>query len=197
MFTSNRKLMYPTDVTELFHLMWDMLDCDEAQRNQQPLSHEWGQAMRDLAVTRENLTDFILDHPIEVLDLLYRGRSSDLMLQYESPEYNSNGSPKRETAVPYVWDEGDHRKLTVREVYYGKYGKQGLQAKPALQTLVNEADEACTTRGHAMTWTLRDEDTAYAECTECGKSVTCRVKPAPNSIAIGGEAVALNCEEEK
>lgn len=65
-----------------------------------------------------------------------------------------------------------------------------------LERLRHEAEEACEFRGHVM---KRFEHYAKGRCLStcklCGKAVSVIVKPAPNEIDIGGEAVALQCED--
>lgn len=59
-----------------------------------------------------------------------------------------------------------------------------------------EAKEACEYRGHNMN---RFEHYASGRCLStckiCGKAVSVIARPAPNEIDIGGEAVALTCED--
>lgn len=68
--------------------------------------------------------------------------------------------------------------------------------------LKQEAKEACVSRGHEMTpfVTLRRPNPPIAQgyvarsvCINCGKYVQIETRPAPNSIDIGGDALALSC----
>ena len=67
--------------------------------------------------------------------------------------------------------------------------------------LKQEAIEACTVRGHKMVpfVTLQRPNVqargyvARSVCINCGKYVQIETKPAPNSIDIGGDAIALGC----
>ncbi len=66
-----------------------------------------------------------------------------------------------------------------------------------LDKLIKEAEEACEFRGHTMgAWTTRNYG-EYAcgscECVVCHAQVTVVTDPLPNSIDIGGSAVALHC----
>ena len=71
----------------------------------------------------------------------------------------------------------------------------------SLSLLRIEDNTTCQFRGHKMAWkvpskynnTKRETQPAY--CEYCGMEVFIDTKPAPNSIDIGGEAVALNCPE--
>jgi hypothetical protein len=68
----------------------------------------------------------------------------------------------------------------------------------ALDKLRKRATEYCEMRNHLMEW---QKPTVYStirvsqigECKLCGKQVIIETKPLPNSISIGGPAVALNC----
>lgn len=71
-----------------------------------------------------------------------------------------------------------------------------------LRRLINEAKKSCEFRGHKMRQFEHSIPYngimwghAYSECKICGKSVMCNTRPAPNDIDIGGEAVALSCED--
>ena len=71
-----------------------------------------------------------------------------------------------------------------------------------LERLRKGALAACEYQGHKM---KRFEHSIpyngimrghiYSECKICGKGVMCNSNPAPNEIDIGGEAVALGCED--
>jgi len=67
-----------------------------------------------------------------------------------------------------------------------------------LRRLKQEAIEACNFRGHKMKrFTNCKYGTgkmAFSHCSICNKEVVVNAKPLPNEIDIGGEAVALNCE---
>lgn len=67
-----------------------------------------------------------------------------------------------------------------------------------LQQLKNEATLSTTFRGHHLgEWQdVVDERGSLNECLECGKKVCVVVKPLPNEIDIGGEAVALSCTDQ-
>lgn len=65
-----------------------------------------------------------------------------------------------------------------------------------LEELKNEAMESCEFRGHTMgAWHDYDETNSVSKCEKCGKEVQVLTNPAPNEIDIGGEAVALGCED--
>ncbi len=69
--------------------------------------------------------------------------------------------------------------------------------------LKQEAKESCEFRGHKMMpfVTLCRPNplmgvrgyVARSLCAHCGKYVQIETRPAPNSIDIGGDALALNC----
>ena len=71
-----------------------------------------------------------------------------------------------------------------------------------LRNLKNKAIEACESHGHVMQRFYRGpysialgvKRTYHSQCLRCNKGVTVHLKPMPNEIDIGGEAVALNCE---
>ena len=76
----------------------------------------------------------------------------------------------------------------MRTLYEGAY--RGL---PGLRKL---ASETATLRGHWLQpWINTAPHMNEASCRNCGKEVTLNVKPAPNEIAIGGEAMALGCSD--
>ena len=65
-----------------------------------------------------------------------------------------------------------------------------------LTRLQNEALESCNFRGHTMKRFKRINQTnSVSVCADCGKQVHVNTKPRPNEIEIGGEAVALSCED--
>jgi len=76
-----------------------------------------------------------------------------------------------------------------------------------IERLRKEALESCKFRGHEMekfrihktgsfrgTIPIKMVRKMSSTCTICGREVTINVRPLPNEIEIGGEAVALNCE---
>jgi len=65
-----------------------------------------------------------------------------------------------------------------------------------IDRLKREAMEACTHRGHTMyRWHDFNSTNAVSACVYCGKEVQVLTKPRPNEIDIGGEAVALGCND--
>ena len=68
-----------------------------------------------------------------------------------------------------------------------------------MRKLIKEARESCKARGHEMSRFEHQKDIyghivfAYSSCKKCDKGVSIRVRPLPNEIQIGGEAVALCC----
>ena len=64
-----------------------------------------------------------------------------------------------------------------------------------LERLIREAREAAQFRGHNLTRFDRRTHGAYAECVNCQKWVAVETRPMPNSIDIGGPAVAVGCED--
>ena len=63
-----------------------------------------------------------------------------------------------------------------------------------MATLQKEALASCSMRGHSMgEFENYNPKVSYSECKVCGKWVQVETHPAPNSIEIGGPAVALNC----
>lgn len=68
-----------------------------------------------------------------------------------------------------------------------------------LSTPRREAQSATAARGHKMRWgqPLYGPNSAQnAVCSICGRGVTIQTHPAPNSINIGGEAVAVDCRHD-
>lgn len=65
-----------------------------------------------------------------------------------------------------------------------------------IDRLKKEVKEAAKFRGHKMgkfrTW--KYSKIAMSVCNTCNRCVVVDLKPLPNGIEIGGEAVALNCE---
>lgn len=72
-----------------------------------------------------------------------------------------------------------------------------------LKRLKKETLETCKFRKHKMgrfvsynpCFGFTSLTTAYAHCKICDKQVVVCTKPLPNGIEIGGEAVALSCED--
>lgn len=76
-----------------------------------------------------------------------------------------------------------------------------------IRRLVREARESATLRGHRMAPFRHERQyigdlagiyprfriTAASTCRDCGRGAYCDTRPAPNSIDVHGEAVALNC----
>ncbi len=62
-----------------------------------------------------------------------------------------------------------------------------------LDSLTARAMEACRFRGHEMGHWQKTRGGAYSRCQRCDAQVTVKVDPMPNSIDIGGSAVALHC----
>lgn len=64
-----------------------------------------------------------------------------------------------------------------------------------LNRLIGEATESAKWRGHKLTkWMINDDkDQANCVCYQCGMPVYIETRPAPNSIEISGQAVAMNC----
>lgn len=62
----------------------------------------------------------------------------------------------------------------------------------SIKSLIRAAKAAGKSRGHKLILTAQRADMATFTCP-CGAYVTCLTKPAPNQIAIGGPAVAINC----
>jgi len=65
-----------------------------------------------------------------------------------------------------------------------------------IERLKIEARQSCEWRGHSMGRFTRDnywKEVRYSHCKVCGMQVVVDAHPAPNSITIGGEAVALDC----
>jgi hypothetical protein len=60
--------------------------------------------------------------------------------------------------------------------------------------LKSEAMSGCEFRQHVMSrWTELHPGVASTTCINCGAGVVVDLKPQPNGIDIGGEAVAMNC----
>jgi hypothetical protein len=66
-----------------------------------------------------------------------------------------------------------------------------------LSTLRKQARESTAWRGHRMKWTkpLLNDTVQAGKCRICGKEVMLLTKPQANDIDIGGEALALSCED--
>lgn len=68
------------------------------------------------------------------------------------------------------------------------------------QTLRKAARESCRFRGHNMakSWSLSyfyGRQRQSLSCKDCSMAVVIALKPAPNSIDIGGQAVAMHCDK--
>lgn len=69
-----------------------------------------------------------------------------------------------------------------------------LTHAPSMHTLQTEAQDSCKARGHVMgPWCQHKPGTSYAHCTRCGMQVVADTDPAPDGIAVTGEAVTLTC----
>lgn len=65
-----------------------------------------------------------------------------------------------------------------------------------LLQLKREATTACKQQGHTMyAWYNFGTVAARSVCVHCRKEVQVETQPLANSIDIGGEAVALNCND--
>ena len=65
-----------------------------------------------------------------------------------------------------------------------------------IDRLKQEAKKACEWRGHRMgKWVAYSSTTYGCRCLTCEKAVVVNSRPMPNEIDIGGEAVALGCED--
>lgn len=69
-----------------------------------------------------------------------------------------------------------------------------------VSNLKKEAQQSCKFRGHQMSKFHRvtnfcNHEIWRAYCEICNKSVDVIPRPKPNQINIGGEAVALGCED--
>ena len=64
-----------------------------------------------------------------------------------------------------------------------------------LNTLINQAMESCTFRGHLMgTWQENPrQGRAYSNCLLCGAHAAVDVDPLPNGMDICGSALATHC----
>jgi len=67
-----------------------------------------------------------------------------------------------------------------------------------IERLKREALESCRFRGHKMEHfkNYGNISKAYSQCKVCLETVAINAYPLPNSIEIGGEAVALYCRGE-
>lgn len=67
-----------------------------------------------------------------------------------------------------------------------------------LNTLQQRARKSTIARGHSMQWDAPFQSNGgwgvNAKCRHCGKTLTVMTRPLPNQIAVGGEAVALDCD---
>jgi hypothetical protein len=64
----------------------------------------------------------------------------------------------------------------------------------ALYKLKISALESTTFRGHTMGAWDDSPNRSMSKCLRCGAWVQVEIKPAPNSIDIGGPAVAMHCK---
>lgn len=65
-----------------------------------------------------------------------------------------------------------------------------------MERLRLEALESCNFRGHKMRLFSRTYRYWWiSNCRVCGKQVCLNSSPDPNGIEIGGEAVALSCND--
>lgn len=66
-----------------------------------------------------------------------------------------------------------------------------------IEALKNSAESTCEWRGHNLGkwWDYDNGQSSNADCSnlQCSAGVTVHIRPAPNQIDIGGNAVALNC----
>jgi len=181
-YFQNRPTMAAVDSDTLFKLLWRLIDHSNA----------FNQGLEDSVhkmLAQQYLSEFILEHPLEMFDLISRGRSSTAHWGYERTP---------EGPLELCYDPGDLYTLSVREVYQAPVNKFNVRASSALTHLMSSAEQSCLFRGHTMEWhlvrsTIKGDDVASGICSRCGKGVICRTQPALNSIDIGGEAVALGC----
>lgn len=81
--------------------------------------------------------------------------------------------------------------------------RTALEKKPkniTLAALCKHAATAANLRGHRLHWSVRHSESrtvALGVCMRCAAQVTCNTRPQPNDIAIGGDAVALHCQETR
>ena len=61
------------------------------------------------------------------------------------------------------------------------------------ERLVREAREAIRFRGHVMRRFRHTEHGATYDCPCCEAGITIRLRPMPNEIDLGGEALAVHC----
>ena len=67
-----------------------------------------------------------------------------------------------------------------------------------LSALEKSALRSCEMRGHRMRpFKQYNSRHAWSDCGVCGMRVDVKTRPAPNEIDICGEAVALNCGDER
>ncbi len=69
-----------------------------------------------------------------------------------------------------------------------------------LSTLRKSAQQSTKWRGHRMTWgspygRAGGPKSQNGQCRDCGAYVFVHERPAPNDIAVGGLAVAVNCRD--
>ncbi len=61
-----------------------------------------------------------------------------------------------------------------------------------LKRLIISAENCSTWRKHRLDWTIYNDRVALGQCS-CGAWVQVETNPMPNSIDIGGPAVAIDC----
>lgn len=76
-------------------------------------------------------------------------------------------------------------KKAFRQICMNKLKQEALQSTKFRGHVMNEWEEG------THTWS----DYARCECIKCGMDVQVETTPAPNSIDIGGTALALSCED--
>lgn len=79
---------------------------------------------------------------------------------------------------------------------YGVWNKENSMFTEKLVRLKNEAEEACNFRGHKLHyWRNHPDGSSTNLCYMCKKEVIVRTQPRPNEINVGGEALALDCND--
>lgn len=73
-------------------------------------------------------------------------------------------------------------------------GRPVSRSYEQLMALIDEADASAAGRGHTLSWLMVDTGWSRGKCTRCAREVDVKLNPAANDIAIGGSAVALNCQ---
>ncbi len=64
-----------------------------------------------------------------------------------------------------------------------------------LKRLLADALRSAKFRGHKMKVISTSSTSIWAECSVCEKQLQVETNPPPNGIDIGGEAVALRCND--